>query len=116
MPKFNARISSHVSGPRCTYCPGKVRGSFYVLSVLGHVLDTMKFQIRIPQENIKHLLGLIENALSRKKLTLKELHSLTASLQYSAKVMPSARAFIRRLYASMSAVVKPHHRIRLKQR
>ena len=29
--------------------------------------------------------------------------------------MPSARAFIRRMYASMSNVKKPHHRIRLTQ-
>ena len=60
------------------------------------------------------LLELIDNALSHKKLTRKELQSLTGSLQFCAKAMPSTRAFIRRMYASMSNV-KIHHRIRLTQ-
>ena len=41
------------------------------------------------------------------------MQSLTGSLAFRAKAMPSARAFIRRMYASMSGVARPHHHIRL---
>lgn len=91
----------------------KTEGSSTSLVYLGYLLDTIEFQIRIPEEKIKNLLDLIQNTLSRKKLTLKELQSITGSLQFCAKAMPSARAFIRRMYGSMSTVKKAHHRIRL---
>ena len=37
---------------------------------------------------------------------------MTGSLQFCAKAMPSARAFIRRMYSSMSQAKQPHHKIR----
>ena len=93
----------------------KTEGPSTSLVYLGYLLDTIKSQIKIPGEKILRLLELIDNALSHKKLTLKELQSLTGSLQFCAKAMSSARAFIfiRRMYASMLNVKKPHHRIRL---
>ena len=84
----------------------KTEGPSTSLVYLGYLLDTIKSQIKIPGEKILRLLELIDNALSLKKLTLKELQSLTGSLQFCAKAMPSARAFIRRMYASMSNVKK----------
>ena len=89
----------------------KTEGPSTSLVYLGYLLDTIKSQIKIPGEKILRLLELIDSALSHKKLTLKELQSLTGSLKFCAKAMPSARAFIRRMYASMSNVKKPHHRI-----
>ena len=38
---------------------------------------------------------------------------MTGSLAFCAKAMPSARAFIRRIVASMSPAKRPHHKIRL---
>ena len=91
----------------------KTEGHSTCLVFLGYLLDTLKLQIQIPDDKIQQLLELIRIALSRKKLTLKELQSLTGSQQFCAKAMPSARAFIRRMYAAMSSVKKAHHRIRL---
>ena len=45
----------------------------------GYLLETLRFQIRIPDEKIQQLLELIRIALDRKKLTLLELQSLTGS-------------------------------------
>ena len=41
------------------------------------------------------------------------MQSLTGSLSFCAKAMPSAREFIRRMYASMSGSIKPFHQFRL---
>lgn len=91
----------------------KTKGPTTCLTYLGYELDTIKMQIRIPGEKVKQVLGKVTEALGRKKLTLKELQSLTGSLSFCAKAMPSARAFIRRMYAAMSTATQPHHRVRL---
>ena len=83
------------------------------LTFLGYQLDSITFEIKMPEEKVQNLLGIIESTLGRKRIKLKEMQSLTGSLAFCAKAMPSARAFIRRMYASMSGVARPHHHIRL---
>lgn len=83
------------------------------LTYLGYQLDSVTFEIKMPEEKVENLLNLIESTLGRKRIKLKEMQSLTGSLAFCAKAMPSARAFIRRMYASMSGVNKPYHHIRL---
>ena len=80
----------------------KIEGPSTSLVYLGYLLDIIKSQIKIPGGKILRLLEMIENGLSHKNLTLKELQSLTESLQFCAKAMPFARAFIHRMYVSMS--------------
>ena len=83
------------------------------LTYLGYELDTIEMKIKIPPEKVFNILQKVKDALALKKITLKELQSLTGSLQFCAKAMPSARAFIRRMYSSMSQAKQPHHKIRL---
>ncbi|MEW8547777.1 MAG: reverse transcriptase domain-containing protein, partial [Candidatus Thiodiazotropha sp.] len=83
------------------------------LTYLGYQLNSLTFEIKMPEEKVRNLLCIIESTLARKRIKLKEMQSLTGSLAFCAKAMPSARAFIRRMYASMSGVSKPYHHIRL---
>ena len=83
------------------------------LTYLGYQLNSVTFEIKMPEDKVQHTLRLIEKVLAVKKVTLKEMQSLTGSLAFCAKAMPSARAFIRRMYAAMSGVRQPYHRIRL---
>ena len=109
MPIVDIGFFRHVQRTKCFNRPGKkTEGPSTSLVYLGYLLDTIKSQIKIPGEKVPRLLELIDNALSHKKLTLKELQSLTGSLQFYAKAMPSTRAFIRRMYASISNVKKKH--------
>ena len=64
-------------------------------------------------QKVWQVLEKVNNALVSRKITLKELQSLTVFLAFCAKAMSSARAFIRRMYARMSQAKRPHHRIRL---
>ncbi|MBV2113348.1 MAG: hypothetical protein KUF82_20545 [Candidatus Thiodiazotropha sp. (ex Ctena orbiculata)] len=91
----------------------KTQGPTTCLTYLGYELDTVEMLLRIPDEKVKQILEKVTEALERRKLTLKELQSLTGSLSFCAKAMPSARAFIRRMYAAMSKAKQPHHRVRL---
>lgn len=91
----------------------KTEGPTTCLTYLGYQLDTEKLHIQIPSDKVVKLLQQIFNTLQMKKVRLKELQSLTGSLAFCARAMPSARAFIRRLYSAMSGVEKSHYRIRL---
>lgn len=61
--------------------------------------------IRIPQQKVLSIIDQINDALSLRKITLRQLQSLTGSLAFFAEAMPSA--FIRRLYSAMSQAKKP---------
>jgi hypothetical protein len=80
---------------------------------LGLGIDTEEYKIYIPEERICKLKLQLNHALTRYKITLKELQSLAGSLVFSFKVLPSARAFNRRFYGAMSGVSKPFHFIRI---
>jgi len=51
--------------------------------------------------------------LSKRKVTLKEMQSLTGSLVFCTRTLPSGRTFNRRLYGSFKNASKPHHFITL---
>lgn len=91
----------------------KTEGPTTCLTYLGYELDAALLQIRIPQQKITDLLVIIEHVLCKTKITLEQLQSLTGKLSFCAKAMPSARAFIRRMYSALSQGSRPHHMIRL---
>ena len=106
MPIVDVGVFRHVQRTRCSNRPGKKnKGPSTSLVYLDYLLDTMKSQIKLTGEKILRLLELVDNALSHKKLTLKEFQSLTGSLQFCAKAMPSARANIRRMYALKKHII-----------
>ena len=71
------------------------------LTYLGYELNSVAMEIRIPQDKLKEILQQIETFLSKTKVTLRQLYSLTGSLAFCAKAMPSARAFVPRMYSAM---------------
>jgi hypothetical protein len=83
------------------------------LICLGLRIDTEEIKIYIPEEKICKLKIQLNHALTRNKITLKELQSLAGSLACCLKVLLSARAFNRRCYGAMSEVSKPYHFIRV---
>lgn len=91
----------------------KTVGPATCLTYLGYELDSERMEIRIPKQKVSDILKQINEFLSHSKVTLRQLQSLTGSLAFCAKAMPSARAFIRRLYSAMSKVKKSFHKIRV---
>ena len=104
-------IFGSLPGIKCTYCHRINSLAVTCLTYSGYQLDSVTFEIKIPEEKVQNLLRIIESTLGRKRIKLKEMQSLTGSLALCAKAMPSARAFIRRTYASIPGVARPHHHI-----
>jgi hypothetical protein len=91
----------------------KTVGPVTCITYLGYELDSELMEIRIPQDKIISILGQIDFILSKSKVTLRQLQSLTGSLVFCTKAMPSARAFVRRMYSAMSHATRPHHKVRV---
>ena len=64
-------------------------------------------------EKITKCLSSISNFLQRKKVTLKEIQSLTGLLNFACTVVMPGRAFLRRLIDLTEGVRSPYHVIRM---
>ena len=82
----------------------KTMGPCTKIDILGLTIDTDEMLVKIPDDKIQKLISLLDNFLSKKRLTQKELQSLTGMLELYTRALPSGRAFSRRLYASLKKV------------
>lgn len=89
-------------------------GPVTMLTFLGLDIDTENMLIKIPQSKLDALVQMLEQFLTGKKITLKDLQSLVGSLSFFGKAISSSRAFNRRFYDLMAHAKKPHHFIKLR--
>ena len=95
--------------------PEKTCGPATALSFARIPLDTIQLEARLPAENILKYKDLISDFLKRKKVTLKEVQSLTGHLNFACCVILPGRAFLRRLIDLTIGIQSPFHFIRLKK-
>ena len=85
------------------------------MSFAGTALDTIELEARLPAENILKYKDLISDFLKRKKVTLKEVQSLTGHLNFACCVILPGRAFLRRLIDLTIGIQSLFNFIRLKK-
>ncbi|XP_023930587.1 uncharacterized protein LOC112041495 [Lingula anatina] len=83
------------------------------ISFAGIELDSVAYEARLPSDKITNCLSLIEHNRTKKKITLQELQSIIGTLNFCCYIIPSGRAFLRRLIDLTKGITKPHHKIRL---
>jgi len=93
----------------------KTVGPTTVLDFLGFIIDTVHMMVKIPQDKLVRLRVSLLDVLTKKKITLKDLESVTGLMSFCSKAIPSARAFIRRFYDLIASVnnKKPHYFVRI---
>jgi hypothetical protein len=89
----------------------KTVGPSNIITFLGFIIDTVLMMVRIPEEKLQRLRNLLQPLLYKKKVSLKDLESLTGLMAYCSRAILSSRAFIRRFYDLIAAVnnKKPHY-------
>jgi len=102
----------------CSYlgipiAPEKTFGPATTLSFAGIELDTIRSEARLPQDKIEKCTALISDFLRRKKVSLKEIQSLTGLLNFACSVVKPGRAFLRRLIDLSIGLRSVHHFIRI---
>ena len=93
--------------------PDKTVGPQTILAFAGIELDTLRMEARLPDDKTDKCKSLISGFLRRKKVTLREIQSLTGLLNFACSVVVPGRAFLRRLIDLTKGIKFPHHFIRL---
>lgn len=93
----------------------KTMGPTTVLPFLGFIIDTVLQLVIIPKEKLEKLYCHLIPMLSKRKMLVKDLESVTGLLSYCARAIPSVRAFIRRFYDLIASIKnkKPYYRVKL---
>ena len=93
--------------------PERTCGPATTLSSSGIKLDSVYFEARLPREKLEKRVATISDFLTRKKVTRKEVQSLTSLLNFACSVIiEPAKAFLRRLIDLTLGIRFPYHFIR----
>ena len=91
----------------------KCEGPQTCLEYLGFELDTIKGEIRLPEEKLQRLETLLQSWDGKKSCTKHDLDSLIGQLQHATNVMKPGRSFLRRMIVLAKLAQKPWHHIRI---
>ena len=80
---------------------------------LGLELDSIKLQVRIPNDKLQEIVLLIKITLTKNKVTLKELQSIIGLLNFMCRAIVPGRPFSRRLINATCGITKPWYHIRI---
>ena len=92
----------------------KLEGPATELAFLGIVLDTIKLELRLPDEKLQRLGRMITLWQGKKSCLKKELLSLIGHLQHATRIVKPGRAFLHRMINLASTVSELTHHIRLR--
>ena len=81
--------------------------------IAGIELDSVNMEARLPPDKLAKCQDLISGFLRRRKVTLREIQSLTGSLNFACSVVVPGRPFLRRLIDRTLGIRSPHFLIRV---
>ena len=83
-------------------------------TLFGIEIDTIKGEMRLPQEKLDNLRSLLNKATQCSKMTVRNFQSLLGHLNFACMVVVPGRAFMRRLYNILCNLKnpKPFHFLR----
>ena len=91
----------------------KTEGPAPVVTFLGILVDTARFELRLPQEKLVALQSLVVLWGRKSFCTRRELESFIGHLSHAATVVTQGRAFLHELFRLLGAARSPHHHVRL---
>ena len=93
--------------------PEKTIGPSSTISFAGIELDSVLMEARLPPDKLVKYHDLIASSLRRRKITLREIQSLTGLLNFACTVVVPGRAFLQRLIVLTIGIHGPQFLIRL---
>ncbi len=85
----------------------KTEGPATTITFLGIEMDTIAGELRLPQDKLQRLQGLLQQWEKKKCCTRKELESLIDILNHACKVVRPGRSFLRRMIDLLHATHRP---------
>ena len=96
--------------------PSKVAGPSTSITFLGITIDSLKQELRLPEDKLSRLLTTLRLWSSRRSATKRQLQSLIGQLSHAAAVVRPGRSFMRHLIDTMAIPRRQHHMVRLNLR
>ena len=102
-------------------CPISMEKTVWVtqlLTFLGLLIDSKRFIRVVPEDKKIKVLNLLQKIVQKKKLRVKTIQALTATLNFLSRAVVPGRAFTRRMYTKVMAIkengsLKAHHHVSL---
>ena len=91
----------------------KEEGPSEVLTFLGLEIDTVRMEVRLPQEKLSQMRALLKRWRGMRSCKRRDLESLVGSLNHACRAVRPGRAFKRRLQDVMTTVKRDGRRVRL---
>lgn len=91
----------------------KTEGPASSLTFLGIIIDTVRLELRLPQEKLERLQELVAVWIHWKFCVRKELESFIGHLSHAATVVQQGRTFLHELFRLLAAARSPHHHVKL---
>ena len=89
----------------------KVEGPSQVITFLGVEIDTVKDLLSLPKKKICEFESLVNDILSKKRISLKKLQSLAGKLNWAASVVRGGRTYLRRILDMMRPLKQSRHKL-----
>ena len=91
----------------------KLEGPASRLTFLGFELDSLRNEIRIPEQKMQEIKTEVARWLYKKSWRRKELESLVGRLCHASRVVQPGKTFMCRLFEVLAGSRQAHHHIRL---
>ena len=91
----------------------KIEGPATVVTFLAIEVDTVRFELRLPQEKIERTCNLVALWWGRCSRWCEDFESLVGHLSHVATVIQQGWIFLRQLYSVLAAVKSNHHYVHL---
>ena len=111
-PRPQALLSAVLSALQALGVPvaqDKIEGPSTTITFLGIVIDTCRFELRLPGPKLVHIRQLVQAWHSRRSGRYKEFEFLLGHLSHAATVIREGRIFLRHLF-SLVAVARSRRR------
>ena len=91
----------------------KIEGPATIVTFLGILIDTSRFELRLPEPKINYIRELIGTWRAKCSGRCNEFESLLGHLSHAATIIKQGRIFLRHLFNILSATRSRHHHVHL---
>ena len=91
----------------------KIEGPSPVVTFLGVIVDTNRYELRLPATKLDHIRRLVRSWLGRRSGKCSEFESLLGHLAHAATVIRQGRTFLRHLFTILSLTHSRRHYVHL---
>jgi hypothetical protein len=88
----------------------KVEGPVKCLKFLGIIINSQDMSLRLPEDKLLDFHDIIEQALRKKRASLKFLQRLAGKLNWASQIVQGGRTYLRRILDALQPLKLPHHK------